>query len=225
MPDLSLFAQMGTFIVAVVAYFSFAYGRKPLIHIKSSNIADYEFIIKNVSKNPAKNIFAKIKLDYKGNIRDIGKYELDYLNPEAEDVIKDMSEKVESELENINLLIKSPYKWPKNPESYFGDDTIKHIDAIGKGYYKENELKTLHSHKINDNFEISIKFEITCKSDIPLDIPLLNTYKFLYNFKISYTKLDLDFFNKEEPDTYLEISYGCMDNFNLHIQPSTGKWK
>lgn len=223
MQRLSILSQIGTFIAAVIAYFSFAIGRKPLIHIKAGKIDDYDFIIKNISKNPAKNIHVKIELTHNENSQDIDEYTLDYLNPEAEDVVKDMHEKIESTLENLNLLIKLPYKWPKNPDQIFEDNVIEHIKAIEKGYYKDDELQTLHSHKINDNFKISIKLEVTCKSDIPLDLPLLNKYKFLYNFEISYKMLDMDC--KEEPETCWKISYGSMDNFYLHIQPSAGEWK
>lgn len=150
----------GTFIVAVIAYFSFAYGRKPLIHIKGGGNNDYGFFIKNVSKNPAKNICVKIKLIHNENTHDIGEYTIDYLNPEEEDYIKNMPEKIESILENLKLIIKVLYKWPENPDPACVNNSVQHIIAIQDGYYKEEELQTLCSHKINDNFQISIKFEV-----------------------------------------------------------------
>lgn len=224
MPSLSI-AQIVTFIVPIIAYFSFIYGRKPLIHVKINKNTDYEFIINNVSKNPAKNIIAEVKLDYKGKIEDIDKYKFNYLMPEAEEVIK-IFEKTESKLEHLKLLLKSPYEWPINPESYFCMGRIdEQINFIGNS--KKDELETLHdSHKIDNNFKISINFKVTCNADMPLEkIPLFNklfnNHKFLYKFNISYTKHDLDYLKDIDQETHLKILYGCMNNYYLIIRPIT----
>lgn len=219
---LPVLAIIATFVVAIVTYYSFAYERKPIINIESK-LKDYEFTIKNLGKNPAKNITIEIKLYNNEKSEHIGNYKLNYLNPESEDVIN-LSEKVNSKLEKLNLLIKVPYRWPKNPDPSYVNNNMEHILAIEGDYYKEDELQTLYSHKVNENFKISIKFEVTCKSDNPLDILWVNKYSFLYNFEISYTMFNMDNIGKEEPDTFFEISYGCKDNFSLCIRPSVGKW-
>jgi len=99
---LPILTIIATFMVAIVTYYSFAYERKPIINIESK-LTDYEFTIKNLGKNPAKNITIEIKLFKNEKPEHIGKYKLNYLNPESEDVIN-LSEKVNSKLEKLNLL-------------------------------------------------------------------------------------------------------------------------
>ncbi len=120
-------------IISIISFFisigSFYYGRKPLLQIKpllhEGKIINYEFIIKNVSEYPAKNNHVKIKLSSNENIQGIGEYELPhlyevpYLNPEEEDVIKGIFEEIESKLENEKLIIKVEYKWPKKLDPFF----------------------------------------------------------------------------------------------------------
>ncbi len=220
MPDLSTIIQVGSFPISImaliIAYFSFTYGRKPLIHINSNKINDYEFIIKNVSKNPAKDIRAKIKLIHNENTHDIGEYKLDYSNPEDEDVIRDISDRIESKLENLKLLIKAESKCPKEPKFCRTD---MEIQAIKENVYSDEELQAISSHRIDNNFKINIEFEITCKADIPISWE----HKFRYNFEVSYTELNLD--DIIEPERSSAILYGWEDDFELTIKPSTGKWK
>ncbi len=226
---ISALPNIATLVVAIVTYYSFAYERKPIINIESklkdyeyTKLKDYEFTIKNLGKNPAKNITIEIKLYNNGKSEDIGKYELIELNPESEDVIN-LSEKVNSILEQLNLLIKVPYRIPKFPDGGFVNNVGAHLRAIEDGKYKEDELQTLHSYKVNENFKISIKFEVTCNSDNPLNIiHWVNKYSNLYDFEISYTIIKL--IREEDPDTVYEINYGYWDNFSLCIRPSVGKW-
>lgn len=154
------------------------------------------------------------------NTYDIGEYMREYLNPEEEDFIMNMPEKIESKLEELKLLIKVPYKWPENPDPAYVNNVFQHIIDIENGRYKEDELQTFHSHKINENFKIAIIFEVTCNSDIPW----FNKYNFLNNFEISYAMIE-EFHLKEDHDINIEIGYGCKNNFSVWIRPSIGKWK
>ena len=215
---LPILTIIATFIVAIVTYYSFAYERKPIINIESK-LTDYEFTIKNLGKNPAKNITIEIKLFNNDKSDHIGKYKLNDLNPESENVIN-LSEKINSKLEKIGLLIKTDYKWPKDPEHIFIDEYANYW-AILNDDCKENELETLHSYKINNNFKIFIKFEAICKTDVPLLSP---THRFFHNFEVSYEMQDLDFIGEEDPQTDFLIAYGRKPNFNLFIKPSMGEW-
>lgn|GEM_PF-5277043 len=146
------------------------------------------------------------------------------LNPESEDVVN-LSKKVNSILEELKLLIKVPYRIPKYPDGSFVSNVGAGLRAIEDGEYKEDELQTLHSYKVNESFKVSIKFEVTCNSDTPLNfIQWVNKHSFLYDFEISYTIIDLNLIGEEDPDTPLEINYGYWDNFFLCIRPSVGKW-
>ncbi len=82
MPDLtSLSIALGAMIISIV---SFYYGRKPLINIAIKDIGtnytvptDYEFTIKNVSKNPAEDVLVSVKLIYNETPHNIGNYKLE----------------------------------------------------------------------------------------------------------------------------------------------------
>jgi hypothetical protein len=213
MSNLSTIIQMVSLPTALIAIIisisSFYYGRKPLIHITSNKIGpdynmltldDNEFIIKNVSQNPAKDIQTKVKLIYNENAHDIGEYELNYLNPESHDVFRDISKRIESKLKNLKLVVKTEEK-----------RSIKTNDG--------EDLLIINSLKIDSDFKINIEFKITCKADI-LVPTWINTHKFQYNFEISYAKNVVDSYGH-----YVGVPYGHEDNYIIIIKPSNGNWK
>lgn len=239
MPDLSTTIQVvsnhtaqiaiiiSTFSVFISIY-SFYYGRKPLINITSKDIganyvapAGYEFTIKNVSQNPAKDVLVSVKLIDKETTHNIDKYsEFAHLNPEDEQVIS-ISDSINSKLINLEKLTCSNCT---RPEDATGRD-IKAIEKLCEDYgYSIHDI--IVSYGIDKDFKISIEFEITCRADIPKIFSLLfRRDKFRYNFEVSYQKYeedDLDYFSKNERYKYLAISYGYENNFILIIKPSNG---
>ncbi|VVB84300.1 Uncharacterised protein [uncultured archaeon] len=219
---IAVIISIGSFFISI---FSFYYGRKPIIHVTSKNIGakhlvpnDYEFTVKNVSQNPAKDVLLSVKLIHTKNTYDIGEYKLDYLNPEAEDII-DISEIIKSKLENLKILFSFDSIIPEDS----GFELKSREIEILKKYYEDNEFHTIVSNTIDNDFKITIEFKITCRANIPISM----RDKFQYNFELSYEKYDLDdlFLNINEQDKVLAISYGYEDNFSLIIKPSNGKWR
>lgn len=228
MPDLSTIIQVVSLPIALVALIisigSFYYDRKPRIHTTSKNIgvnyrvpADYEFTIKNVSQNPAKDILVSVKLIHNEKAHDIGEYKRDYLNPEEEEVIRDISERINSKLEDLKLLIRTDSISPEELE--FG--TTEHVIEVLEKLYEENESQIICLYRIDNDFKINIEFKITCKADILISM----RDKFRYNFEVSFNKRDLDDLNINEQDAAIAISYYYENNFFFVMKPSTGKWK
>lgn len=224
MPDLLTITI--ALVAVIISIGSFYYGRKPLIYITSKDIGknyltptNYKFTIKNVSQNPAKDILVEVKLIHNEIAHNIGDYELDYLTPEAEDVISDISNRIESKLEELKILDITESIDPFFYRSDFIDDDIKILEK----YYEDNEFQTICSYIIDNDFKINIEFKITCRAHIPIS----TIDKFRYNFELSYIKYDLENMDliKHEHEKALAISYGYEDNFFLIMKPSNGKWK
>lgn len=161
-----------------------------------------------------------------------------HLNPEDEQVIRGISDRIKSELIKLEKLISNN---STNPGDLIGS-TSHEIDIVEKLYEDYNkqigDFYNIVSYRIDKDFKIDIEFKITCRADIPISIPIFMRDKFRYNFEVSYIKDDLDELgicdlddlrhsnlNENERDKYLAISYGYENNFFLIMKPSSGKWK
>jgi hypothetical protein len=120
---------------------SFYYGKKPLVDVTLNQInvdtpyPDCEFTIKNISKNPAKDIHVKVKLIINKNTHNIGEYKLNYLNPRAQEVIRDVVKKIESKNKNLQWL----FCWEEIP----GNDSVRFINFLKKydvDWIKKDEI-------------------------------------------------------------------------------------